>query len=243
MVMHLASILSQALAVVSVFAHPTSTTTVATDFTSNSPTLVRRDYIDELKWRCPTGNDVYIIVARGTNEDGPYGKTQEVARMIEKKLPGSFAHGVDYPASFYWPTYWSSVGQGMDFTKDLISRYVAQCGAKSRIVLLGFSQGAMIMTNLLGCEDCFTGDQLDAKYQKYSEFYVYAISRYCPPSAPHSPAGVEQRQPKLTLLFQSSLPPSLETQPSIAVSHLALVLRPMATMRENIPGAPRSWTI
>jgi hypothetical protein len=107
---------------------------------------------------CATGNGVYIIQARGTLEPwSPFpGKIDQASNLIKNKYPGSVIASVDYPATVglvpgfvFFPTYNESVSQGVNDTKSKIADYVSSCGAKSRIVLLGFSQGGNVMTDTL----------------------------------------------------------------------------------------------
>jgi hypothetical protein len=100
---------------------------------------------------CATGSGVYIIEARGTYEGNP-GRIDQVATLIKGKYPGSVVASVNYPASaglFFDPGYNQSVSAGVNDTKSKIADYVSSCGAKSRIVLLGFSQGGNVMTDTL----------------------------------------------------------------------------------------------
>jgi predicted esterase len=126
--------------------------------TSASP-LVRR--VD-----CQTG--VYIISARGTG-DNSYsfeGKAGQVANMIEAKISGSRSVAVSYQASVF---YNDSLIEGVNDAKKKIIDYVDTCGSGSKIVLLGFSQGGNVMSNVLAGGVNTSQSALDNKYRSNSK--------------------------------------------------------------------------
>jgi hypothetical protein len=95
---------------------------------------------------------VYIIAARGSYDGTRESEGQPgvVADMIEqaiKNKSGSVA--VDYRATFLLGDYDKSLVEGINDAKSKVQDYVAACGSSSRIVLLGWSQGANVMTDLL----------------------------------------------------------------------------------------------
>lgn len=98
---------------------------------------------------CASG--FYNIVARGSNEAPGEGKPGEVADLIEQMVPGSYSVAVDYPATIIDDSgsYPESVTDGINDTEDKIKSYVATCGSGSRIVLVGYSQGGNVMTDVL----------------------------------------------------------------------------------------------
>ncbi|KAK4495452.1 hypothetical protein PRZ48_013783 [Zasmidium cellare] len=98
---------------------------------------------------CASG--FYIIVARGSNEAPGEGKPGQVADLIEQMVPGSYSVAVDYPATIIADdsSYPSSVTDGINDTENKIKSYVAACGSDSRIVLVGYSQGGNVMTDVL----------------------------------------------------------------------------------------------
>ncbi|WPG99782.1 carbohydrate esterase family 5 protein [Acrodontium crateriforme] len=97
---------------------------------------------------CVSG--LYMIVARGTNEAAGEGVTEVVADAIAARVPGSTSVAVDYPATAFGSAiYPVSVTDGINDTKQKIQDYVDACGDSSRIVLLGFSQGGNVMTDVL----------------------------------------------------------------------------------------------
>jgi len=93
----------------------------------------------------------YMIVARGSNEAPGEGKPGQVADMIAAQVPDSASVAVDYPATIISTSsdYPESVTDGISDTISLIQSYVNACGSASRIVLLGYSQGGNVMTDVL----------------------------------------------------------------------------------------------
>jgi hypothetical protein len=76
---------------------------------------------------------------------------------------------VDYPADICCDTlYPGSVSDGITDTISKIHDYVATCGAASRIVLIGYSQGGNVMTNVLA-GGVAKPDPLGEEYRQNSE--------------------------------------------------------------------------
>jgi acetylxylan esterase len=94
---------------------------------------------------CYTG--VYIIGARGSEEDPGYGSVQSVITGVLSAIPDSGSIALDYPASVLDPLYPSSVTDGINTMISLIQSYSDGCEGK--IVLVGFSQGANVITDTL----------------------------------------------------------------------------------------------
>ncbi|KAK0391672.1 hypothetical protein NLU13_1171 [Sarocladium strictum] len=92
---------------------------------------------------------VYMIVARGSDEDPGEGKPGMVADLVTAAIPDSGSVAVDYPASIADPLYPESVTDGINDAIAKINAYVDACGAGAKIVLIGFSQGGNVMTNVL----------------------------------------------------------------------------------------------
>ncbi|KAK2859916.1 hypothetical protein FQN49_004584 [Arthroderma sp. PD_2] len=91
---------------------------------------------------------VHMIVARGTNEDPGEGPQMAISDAIEKMLPGmADSVALDYPASIF-PTYAKSVATGVTNMKNMITEYAARC-PESKIVLMGYSQGAQVIGDML----------------------------------------------------------------------------------------------
>ena len=110
---------------------------------------------------------VYMIVGRGSTEDPGEGKPGAVADAVAALIPDSASVAVDYPASIIDPPYPESVSDGIDDTIDKIHTYVDACGADSNIVLIGYSQGGNIMTDVLA-GGVAKPDPLDPSYAQYS---------------------------------------------------------------------------
>lgn len=121
----------------------------------------------ETRQSCASG--FYIIVARGSNEAPGEGKPGQVADLIEQMVPGSYSVAVDYPATIIDDSgsYPASVTDGINDTEDKIKSYVATCGSGSRIVLVGYSQGGNVMTDVLA-GGVFKPDPVGPKYRENS---------------------------------------------------------------------------
>lgn len=117
---------------------------------------------------CVSG--LYMIVARGSNEAPGEGKPGAVADAIAARVPGSTSVAVDYPATIISSSseYPESVTDGINDTKTKIQNYVNACGSSSRIVLIGYSQGGNVMTDVLaGGVD--KPDPITSEYAQYSK--------------------------------------------------------------------------
>lgn len=124
-----------------------------------APALERR------QTTCYSG--VYMVVARGSEEDPGEGKCQAVADGVTAQVPDSASVAVDYPASIGDPLYWDSVTDGINSAISLVQTYIDACGSSSRVALIGYSQGGNIMTDALaGGVD--KPDPLTTDYTQYS---------------------------------------------------------------------------
>lgn len=119
---------------------------------------------------CASG--FYIIVARGSNEAPGEGKPGQVADLIEQMVPGSYSVAVDYPATIIDDdgSYPESVTDGINDTEDKIKSYVAACGSGSRIVLVGYSQGGNVMTDVLA-GGVLKPDPIGEQYRQNSKYH------------------------------------------------------------------------
>ncbi|KAI0400210.1 carbohydrate esterase family 5 protein [Xylaria palmicola] len=112
---------------------------------------------------CVSG--VYMIAARGSEEDPGEGPLSMVTDMVKALVPGSASVAVDYPAAIYDDgTYPVSVYKGITDAIKKIRAYVDTCGASSKVVLLGFSQGGNVMTDALA-GGVLKPDPIDDKYR------------------------------------------------------------------------------
>ena len=91
---------------------------------------------------------VYVIGARGSDEDAGFGSTASVVTSILAALPGSGSVALDYPASVIDPLYPDSVTDGVNALITLVTNYESACPG-SKIVLVGFSQGGNVITDAL----------------------------------------------------------------------------------------------
>lgn len=123
---------------------------------------------------CPKG--VHIIAARGSQEDAGPGRIGELAQHIISRVPDSDIRSVNYPAKFDDDeSYAHSEHQGTLAMTRLVRNYVEMC-RHSKVVLLGFSQGAQVVGDVLcGSSSDMTPktDPLDASYKTSGKAFVY----------------------------------------------------------------------
>jgi acetylxylan esterase len=111
---------------------------------------------------------VYVIGARGSDEDPGYGSVAPVVDGVLSSIPNSGAVALDYPASVLDPVYPDSVTDGINTMISLIETYVNNCEGK--IVLVGFSQGGNVVTDVLaGGVD--KPDPLSPSYAARSKYF------------------------------------------------------------------------
>ena len=79
----------------------------------------------------------------------PTGKPGAVADLVQNRIPDSASIAVNYPASITDPEYQNSVTDGINDTIQKIQNYVDACGDDSNIVLIGYSQGGNVHTDVL----------------------------------------------------------------------------------------------
>lgn len=101
----------------------------------------------------PACAPVHLIVARGSTEQpGTGGQLSGLTQRIVQANSGSDYEAVDYPAVLGTQqdpsAYGRSVGTGTQAVKDQLTAYVKRC-PNSKIVLLGYSQGAQIVGDAL----------------------------------------------------------------------------------------------
>lgn len=94
---------------------------------------------------CHSG--VYVIGVRGTSESAGYGSVGSVVSSVLAAIPGSAGVALDYPASWLDPLYPDSVTDGINTLISLVKNYADNCSGN--IVLVGFSQGANVITDAL----------------------------------------------------------------------------------------------
>lgn len=89
---------------------------------------------------------IHLLVARGSTEPPGYGQLNSLATKIIQNNPGATKEAIDYPAKLQ--PYPPSVSAGVIAVKKQLSSYVEKC-PDSKIVLLGYSQGANIIGDAL----------------------------------------------------------------------------------------------
>lgn len=94
--------------------------------------------------QCAQG--VHIIAARGTGEEEGPGISGELADRVIEQINGSEVDGLDYPASIADPDYFSSATEGADEMREVVRQYAEDC-PDTKIVIIGYSQGAQVATN------------------------------------------------------------------------------------------------
>lgn len=96
---------------------------------------------------CSTG--VKMIVARGSKEPAGFGAIVSVVDAVKAQIPNSSADPVDYPALLdTQEIYARSVIQGTSTMRQQIEDYAAKCPT-GKIVLIGYSQGAQVVGDVL----------------------------------------------------------------------------------------------
>ncbi|CAM1505888.1 Fc.00g115250.m01.CDS01 [Cosmosporella sp. VM-42] len=89
---------------------------------------------------------IHLLVARGSTELPGDGALGLLAARIIQANPGATQEAIDYPALIN--NYASSVRTGTSAVQSQLTTYVDQC-PDSKIVLLGYSQGAQILGDAL----------------------------------------------------------------------------------------------
>lgn len=95
---------------------------------------------------CVTGDAVHFIIARASQELPGPGIIGGVATDITNQLPGSTMESVDYPATL--ANYQASEAKGVSEMTRLVTDYTSRC-PNSKLVLMGYSQGAQVTADML----------------------------------------------------------------------------------------------
>lgn len=95
---------------------------------------------------CVTGDAVHMIIARASLEAPGTGIIGQVATQVQQQLPGSDLESVDYPATL--DNYPQSEAAGVAAMTTLVTQYAARCPT-SKLVLMGYSQGAQVTMDVL----------------------------------------------------------------------------------------------
>lgn len=86
---------------------------------------------------------LYVVVARGTNEEEGTGFMGVIADSIVEQIEDSRVEAVDYPASFSSPDYFTSEKEGADAVQELLTDYYEAC-PNGKIAYLGYSQVSVL---------------------------------------------------------------------------------------------------
>ncbi|KAI7269891.1 acetylxylan esterase precursor [Hortaea werneckii] len=98
---------------------------------------------------CP---NIHVVAARETTAPAGYGSASTFVNLILQAYPGSTSEAVNYPATG-GNSYGTSVQQGTQNVANQINSFNQRC-PNSRLVIVGYSQGAQIEDNAL----CGGGD-------------------------------------------------------------------------------------
>lgn len=102
---------------------------------------------------CVSGNAVHMIVARASLEPPGFGVLANISTRVMEQLPGSNAEAVVYPATL--DGYQNSEGQGVAAMTQLVNSYAQACPS-SKVVLMGYSQGAQVTADTV-CGSTISG--------------------------------------------------------------------------------------
>ena len=94
---------------------------------------------------CASGLQMFVV--RGSNEAPGEGVESSVTSSVKKSISGSSSQGIDYPADL--TDYTSSESEGVTALTSSIQSYTQAC-PNGKFALLGFSQGAQVVGDVLG---------------------------------------------------------------------------------------------
>jgi acetylxylan esterase len=124
--------------------------------------------------------------------------------MISAAIPGSSVEAIDYPALLN--PYNSSSFNGTETTTTQLKNYVDKC-EKARIVLLGYSQGAHVVGDVMcgGGESPSLGPNTPPIDKKYQDKVVAMIQMGDPRHLPMMSFDVGSSMNQGVSLFPSSI--------------------------------------
>ncbi|TLD11907.1 hypothetical protein PspLS_11295 [Pyricularia sp. CBS 133598] len=107
-------------------------------------------YIEDAPITPPTlcASGVQIFSVRGSTERSHLGRIAPVPTSIRDAIPGSFITALGYPAKIDAVQYYVSVHIGVRRLTRLVENYVKMC-PQSKIALVGYSQGAHVVADLV----------------------------------------------------------------------------------------------
>ncbi|KIW03776.1 uncharacterized protein PV09_05079 [Verruconis gallopava] len=148
---------------------------------------------------------VHVIVDRATGEPPSQGVIGTLATIIATRIPGTTVEWVDYPAVLV--PYDQSTNTGITMTKDSITSYADKC-PNAKIVMLGYSQGAQVVGDVLcgGGGALGLGPYTDPLEENYVKRIAAAVQMGDPRFVPGMPwdrgtavtGGIFPRQPNQT---------------------------------------------
>jgi len=97
---------------------------------------------------------VHIVVARASTEAQGEGMIRSLSSAVKKAIPGTTSEAVVYTAKL--APYGPSEIQGVAAAKQQVTAYVKKCPT-SKIVLMGYSQGADVVGSVVCGGGDFTG--------------------------------------------------------------------------------------
>ena len=150
---------------------------------SAAPTPVDNELtadIDKRQVTCVNGVVVYLVRGsdpgqRTTGYNPRYSilptAMESAAAAATNAAGGGRINRLNYPAIYgESPDYQASVNQGIETLQDLAMRYVNACPNQGRIVFMGYSQGAQVVTGALAGSQ--TRGPIDLNLRCKSSHYV-----------------------------------------------------------------------
>jgi hypothetical protein len=122
---------------------------MATISRSNGRSLPKRQYTEAQIHNTTTSTEcsaVHVIVDRATGEPPSQGVIGTLATLIALRVPDTTVEWVNYPAVLV--PYDQSTATGIEMTKARVQDYADSCPV-AKIILLGYSQGAQVVGDVL----------------------------------------------------------------------------------------------
>ncbi|GBF64048.1 acetylxylan esterase [Trichophyton mentagrophytes] len=134
--------------------------------------------------------EVLVIIGRGTSEPPGEGPQRIFGKELQRRLGEDRVDHIplDWPASLF-PTYGESVRRGTEAVKRTVARYVDSC-PHIKIVLMGFSQGAQVLSDTLCGMDEATFPKTTPIDPKLAERIVAVVGMGDPTHNPGQPYNV-----------------------------------------------------
>ena len=107
-----------------------------------------------------------MFVARGSTEPQGEGVESSVVSSVQKSIPGSNGEGINYPATL--TDYLNSESEGVTSMTQAIQSYTQAC-PDGKYALMGFSQGAQVVGDVLGGAAFGGSGPIDKSFTKNRE--------------------------------------------------------------------------